>query len=86
MTTVSTLDAKEHLVFPKHSTDEVALSKTEEFLKQVTQSAKVYSARDFNKELMLWLVQVTSSQLSEIQENNGVLETEKNTQEEPQAA
>ncbi|KAJ9656428.1 hypothetical protein H2201_008548 [Coniosporium apollinis] len=71
MTTVSTLDAKEYLVFPKDSTDEVTLSKTEEFLKQVTQSAQVYSARDFNKKLMFWLVDVTSSQPSEIQENDG---------------
>lgn len=79
------MNAKEYLIVPKDSTDEVALLKTEEFLKQVTQSTKVYSARNFNNELMFWLVNVTSSQLSKIQENDGVLETEENIEDEEQA-
>ncbi|KAJ9637176.1 hypothetical protein H2199_007462 [Coniosporium tulheliwenetii] len=70
--------AKEYLIFPKNGTDEDALSKTEESIKKITESEEVYSFRDVDKELVFWVANVTSTQLSKIREDSGVLAAEEN--------
>ncbi|KAJ9668147.1 hypothetical protein H2201_001576 [Coniosporium apollinis] len=70
--------AKEYMIFPKNRTDEDAFSKTEESIKKVTESEEVYSLRDVDKELIFWVANVTSTQLSKIREDSGVLAAEEN--------
>lgn len=70
--------AKEYLIFPKNGTDEDALSKTEESIKKVTESEEVHSLRDVDDELVFWVANVTSTQLSKIREDGGVLSAEEN--------
>ncbi|EON63353.1 hypothetical protein W97_02580 [Coniosporium apollinis CBS 100218] len=70
--------AKEYLIFPKNGTDEDALSKTEESIKKVIESEKVYSLRNVNKRLVFWIANVTNTQLNKIREDDGVRSAEEN--------
>ncbi len=56
----------DYIIYPKTGMDEDALSKKEANIKSITQLSRIFSYRDINKELLMWTVDVTETQLRAI--------------------
>ena len=67
-------------LYPKDGTDEAALSETESEIKEITGLAELDSYRDVNTELLLWAVDVTDEQLKALQELDGFVLIEEDTE------
>jgi len=70
--------SKEYIVWPADGTSNGQLTTTEESIKAVTKATKVYSYRDIDKALVLWTINATDSQISQIKANAGVLQVDLN--------
>lgn len=55
-----------------------AIAKTEDFLKQLTQQSIIFSRTNPDGELVLWVVNVTDSQVDTIKQNGGLASVEQN--------
>lgn len=62
---------RELIVYPTNGTDNDTNSKTENFLKLVTQQSRIYSFTDSSEVLCGWLVNATNSQIGTIEKNPG---------------
>ncbi len=72
-------DKKEYVVFPKDGKNEDALRKTEDHIKNITETKDpIYSYRNRFKALSHWLVNATDPQQKLIREYEGVLDVEEN--------
>jgi len=72
-------DKKEYVVFPKDGENEDALRKTEDHIKNITETKDpIYSYQNRFKALSHWLVNATNSQQNSIREDEGVLDVEEN--------
>jgi len=67
----------EYVVWPKDGNND-PVAKTEDFLKQLTRQSTIYSHTDPDGEFVLWLVNVTHSQVDTIKQNEGVDSVEPN--------
>ena len=72
--------SKEYAVWPADGFNDGQLATTEEFLKKVTNSTSVYSYKDIDKELVLWKVNATDPQISQIKANAGVKQVDENVE------
>ena len=68
----------EYVVWPKYGNDMAAISKTEGFLKDLTQQSSIFSYSDSDGDLIVWAVNVTDSQVKAIQGNEGVASIDRN--------
>ena len=62
---------RQRIVWPQDSTDDVTNSKTENFLKELTQQTDIFSNKDSSNNPDYWLVDVTDSQVRIIKQNAG---------------
>lgn len=69
----------EYVVSPKNGSDQDAVAKTGEFLKQLTQQPNICSYTDITGSLMHWVLNVTDSQVQSTKGNNGVARVKQNT-------
>lgn len=70
--------SKEYAVWPADGTNIGQPTTTEEFIKTVTKSTSVYSYRDVDKALVLWKVNATDLQVSQIKANAGIHQVDEN--------
>lgn len=68
----------EYVVWPKDGNNKDAVAKTEDFLEQLTRQSTIYSHTDPDREFVLWLVNITYSQVDTIKQNEGVDSVEPN--------
>ena len=70
--------SKEYAVWPVEGTNNGQLITTEDFIKTVTKSTSVYPYRDIDKALVLWKINATDAQTSQIRANAGVRQIDEN--------
>ena len=73
-------ERKEFVVFPKDGKNEVALKKTEQNLKMITETTELDSYRNRVGSLTHWLVEATDSQHKLMVEDQGVSGVEENVE------
>jgi len=62
---------RQYIIIPNNGTDIDTNSKTENFLKSITQQTSIYSSKDSSNNLIWWLANVTDSEVDTIRENPG---------------
>ena len=77
---------KQQIIWPKDGRDVETNSKTENFLKAVTQQTEIYSYMETEHKLLFWLANLTDSQIDTVRRNAGVDEVQEDTKDVLEAA
>ncbi len=62
---------RQYIIIPNNGTDSDTNSRTENFLKSITQQTSIYSSKDSSNNLIWWLASITDSEVDTIRKSPG---------------